>query len=151
MSIEVIKTQIEKFLDNPTPEVMVIKGKWGVGKTYCWNRFLNEAKNSKKIKLDRYAYVSMFGINSLDAFKYAIFENVIDRNLIGKDANTETFHDNLTSLFKKIGKKSIPLLEPLSRIITRISLSSAIESIAFLSLSNTIICIDDLERTGKKP
>lgn len=148
MSIEVIKTQIEKFLDSPTPEVVAIKGKWGVGKTYCWNKFLKEAKNSERIKLEKYAYVSMFGINSLDAFKYAIFENVIDCNLIGIDANAETFQDNIGSLSKKIGKKLLPYAEAISRIGTRTSLTTTIESVAFLFLNNIIICIDDLERKG---
>lgn len=148
MSIEVLKSQIEKFLNNSTPEVMAIKGKWGVGKTYCWNKFLKEAKDSDRIKLEKYAYVSMFGINSLDAFKYAIFENVIDCNLIGVDANAETFQDNVGSLSKKLGKKLLPYAEAISRIGTKTSLTSTIESVAFLFLNNTIICFDDLERAG---
>lgn len=142
MSIEVIKSQIDKFLSNEIPEVMAIKGKWGIGKTYSWNKFLLEAKENSRIAFEKYSYVSLFGINSLDAFKYAIFEQVVNRNLIGTEANIETFKDNIVDASAALGKKGLNFFK--SR-----TTSHAIESFAFLSLSNTIICIDDLERTGK--
>jgi Cdc6-like AAA superfamily ATPase len=41
MSINVIKSQIEKFLATDTPEVIAIKGAWGVGKTYSWKKFVD--------------------------------------------------------------------------------------------------------------
>lgn len=142
MSIEVIKSQIDKFLSNETPEVMAIKGSWGIGKTYSWNKFLLEAKENSRITLKKYSYVSLFGINSLDAFKYAIFEHVVDRNLIGTEANIGTFKDNIVGASTALGKKGLDFFK--SRSTTH-----AIESLAFLSISNTIICIDDLERKGK--
>ena len=40
MPIEVFKTQIDKFLASDAPDVIAIKGAWGVGKTYSWNKFL---------------------------------------------------------------------------------------------------------------
>ena len=141
MSIEIIKSQVTKFLESDTPEVMAIKGRWGVGKTYQWNKSLLEAKNNKKIKLEKYSYVSLFGINSLDAFKYAIFEQVINRDLIGTDTSIETFKDNIVSTSAKLGKTGINFIKSKST-------THAIESFAFLSLSETIICIDDLERIG---
>ncbi len=142
MSIEVIKSQIDKFLSNETPEVMAIKGSWGIGKTYSWNKFLLEAKENSRITLKKYSYVSLFGINSLDAFKYAIFEQVVNRDLIGTEANIGTFKDNIVDASAALGKKGLDFFK--SR-----STAHAIESFAFLSLSNTIICIDDLERKGK--
>ncbi len=142
MSIEVIKSQIDNFLSNETPEVMAIKGSWGIGKTYSWNKFLLEAQKNNRIALKKYSYVSLFGINSLEAFKYAIFEHVIARELIGTEANIETFKNNSVSVSTALGKKGLDFFK--SRSTTH-----AIESFAFLSLSNTIICIDDLERKGK--
>lgn len=149
MSIDVIKSQINKFLSSASPEVMAIKGSWGIGKTYSWNKFLLEAKNNNGIELKKYSYVSLFGINSLDAFKFAIFEHIVKRELIGTEANIETFQANTTSILDSAGRKSLQLIEALSRLLSRTSLTTAIESLAFLSLSDTIICIDDLERRGK--
>jgi len=145
MSIEVIKEQIFQFLSSDTPEVMVIKGEWGVGKTYSWKRFLSEANTANEVKLDRYSYVSLFGINSLEAFKYTIFENVIKNEIIGTEASLDTFKSNASGLIESFGRQSINLFKgaPIVK-----SLSPAIETISFLSLNSTLICIDDLERKG---
>lgn len=102
-------------------------------------------KNSNNIALERYSYVSLFGINSLDAFKYAIFEHVIKREMIGTEANIETFKNNTTGLLEVLGRKSLGWFKGASLLK---SFTSAIESISFLSLNNSLICLDDLERRG---
>lgn len=145
MSIDVIKEQIFKFLSSETPDVMAIKGDWGVGKTYSWKKFLSEANASKKVKLDRYSYVSLFGINSLDAFKYTIFENVVKKEMIGTEASLDTFKNNITGIIEALGRQSLNIFK--GSLVVK-PFSPAIETIAFLSLKNTLICIDDLERKG---
>ena len=146
MSVEVIKDQILQFLSSEQPEVMAIKGEWGVGKTFSWKKFLKEACVNNKVNLERYSYVSLFGINSLEAFKYTIFENVIKKEIIGTEASLETFKNNTTSLIESFGRQSINIFKgaPIVK-----SFSPAIETISFLSLNKTLICIDDLERKGK--
>ena len=147
MSIEIIRNQIEAFISSPTAEVMAIKGDWGVGKTYTWKKYLNSAKDSGRVGMERYSYVSLFGINSLDAFKYSIFENVVSKDLIGTEASIETFKENTSSIIESFGRKVINLFKggPFIK-----GFSPAIESLSFLSLNKTIICIDDLERKGSK-
>lgn len=145
MSIEVVKSQISRFLCSDKPEVLAIKGAWGVGKTSSWNKFLQNAKNENSIALKKYSYVSLFGINSLDAFKYSIFEHVINRNMIGTEASVETFKENTTGLLEAMGRKSIGLFKGTSLLK---SFTPAIESLSFLSLNSSLICIDDLERRG---
>ena len=46
MSIAVVKNQINTFLATEKPEVIAIKGAWGVGKTYSWKQFLLAAKGA---------------------------------------------------------------------------------------------------------
>ena len=145
MSIEIVKTQIYEFLASDKPEVLAIKGAWGVGKTYSWNKFLCNAKNDDKIALERYSYVSLFGINSLDSFKYTIFEQVIDKDIIGTEANIDTFKKNTTNILKMLGRKSIWWFKD---VLILKSFTPAIESLSFLSLNKSLICIDDLERRG---
>lgn len=145
MSIDVIKEQIFQFLSSETPEVMAIKGEWGVGKTYSWKKFLSEANSANGIKLDRYSYVSLFGINSLDAFKFTIFENVVKKEIIETKADIITFKNNTSGLIETLGRQSINLVRGAPVVK---SFTPAIETIAFLSLNNTLICIDDLERVG---
>jgi hypothetical protein len=146
MSIEIVKHQVKLFVSSSTPEVMGIKGAWGVGKTYSWKKYLSEYKLDKAIALPRYSYVSLFGINSLDAFKYAIFENTVKRDLIGTEANIETFKENTIGIADSLTRKSYNIFKnaPLIK-----NFSSTIESLSFLSITETLICIDDLERKGK--
>jgi hypothetical protein len=146
MSIKVIKDQIFQFLSSKKPEVMAIKGEWGVGKTFSWKKFLKEAETEDQINLDRYSYVSLFGINSLEAFKYTIFENIVKKEIIETEASIETFKSNTTSLIKSLGRKSFKHFKGASLIK---SFSPAIEAISFLSINSVLICIDDLERKGK--
>ncbi|MEJ1463524.1 MAG: hypothetical protein RPU15_09660 [Candidatus Sedimenticola sp. (ex Thyasira tokunagai)] len=146
MSVEVIKDQIFQFLSSDEPEVMAIKGEWGVGKTFSWKKFLKEASSGNKINLERYSYVSLFGINSLEAFKYTIFENIVKREIIGTEASIETFKNNTASLIESFGRQSFNIFKgaPIVK-----SFTPAIETISFLSLNSILICIDDLERKGK--
>ena len=63
-------------------------GQWGVGKTFAWNKYpFQNAQMQGQIGLKRYSYVSLFGINSLDDLKYAIFENT-DSVLRDRRANS---------------------------------------------------------------
>lgn len=145
MSKSIIEEQVRKFLSSPTPEVMAIKGPWGVGKTYSWNYFLEKAKRDKIIKFQNYSYVSLFGVNTLEALKYSIFENSIPTKNIGIEPSIDTFKENATGILTQYGKKAGGLFKniPLTKNLTPV-----LESLAFMSLKYTIICIDDLERKG---
>jgi hypothetical protein len=146
MSIEIVKHQVKLFVSSSTPEVMGIKGAWGVGKTYSWKKYLSEYKLDDVIALPRYSYVSLFGINSLESFKYAIFENTVKRDLIGTEASLETFKENATGIADSLTRKYYKIIKnaPLIK-----NFSSTIESLSFLSITETLICIDDLERKGE--
>src|SRR5947209_4990449 len=84
MSIIPARREIERFLRSATPEVLCFKGKWGVGKTYAWNEFLKRAKAEQGIALKRYAYVSLFGIGTIEQLKMSTVENTIEREKIGE-------------------------------------------------------------------
>jgi hypothetical protein len=75
MSVNVAKQEMRRVLSTRDPEVVCISGRWGVGKTYAWREQLEEARKEHGIALKRYAYVSLFGVNSLDDLKFAIFAN----------------------------------------------------------------------------
>ena len=145
MSLDIIKSQIYSFLKSETPEVMAIRGKWGVGKTYFWKQILKEAQAKNSINFDKYAYVSLFGINTLEAMKFSVFENVIDKQLIGKEASIETFKSNAENLLNSLGRKSVHIFQGIP--VVR-NFGAAIDSISFLSLKKVLICIDDFERKG---
>lgn len=143
MSLENIKSQIEAFIKSSEAEVMLIKGKWGVGKTYFWNHYLED--NKSNVVLDKYSYVSLFGIDSLDKLKYSIFENVINKELIGSKPSLETFNSNKINLSESLGRKSINIIKSFFS-----SSSTLLDTLSYLSINKIIICIDDLERRSNK-
>ena len=65
MSLETIKAEIARFLGEPGPGVLCLRGKWGVGKTYAWNEQLNAALHAKTVSNKVYAYVSLSGLTLL--------------------------------------------------------------------------------------
>jgi hypothetical protein len=145
MSLKSVEAQIRAFLKTDTPEILAIKGAWGVGKTFLWNKVLLEAKQSYRIALKQYAYVSLFGINSLDELKLTTFMQVGSVQLIGSEQDSISTI-NIDKLAMAWSRKGISLLKEIPYIK---SLWSTTQALAFLSLQATLICIDDFERKGK--
>lgn len=143
MSIEIVRQQVSEFLTSETPEVLAIKGDWGVGKTFTWNRYISDLRSD--ISLGRYSYVSLFGLNSLKDLKLTIFENTIRKDFIGQNANLDTFRENTSGVIEKIGRIS-------TSFINKNQLAKGVapifESVSFMSLNRTIVCLDDMERKG---
>src|SRR6266568_459772 len=103
MSIQLIQSEIRRFLSTTEPEVICISGHWGVGKTFAWTRFLKDAQSQNEIALKRYSYVSLFGVNSLDEFKYSVFENSIQTCEIGSEPSLETLQSNTVAAVERFG------------------------------------------------
>ena len=70
MSIDVVGREIARFLRSTDPEILCLRGKWGVGETFAWQRYILDAKSKGEIGLDRYAFVSLYGVNSADQLQY---------------------------------------------------------------------------------
>jgi hypothetical protein len=139
MSVELVKEQIRRFLSSDTPEVLAIKGDWGVGKTYSWEQYIKEFKGESALK--SYSYVSLFGINSISEVKQTTFLNTIDINSVGGKPNIKGYSRKLAELVKDT---KIPYV---SKYVGGIG--SLIDSISQLAMNQTIICFDDLERHSK--
>ena len=144
MGIKQFSDEIARFLASKDPEVLCITGKWGVGKTFAWNRYLREAQAKNAVALTRYAYVSLFGQNSLEDVRYALFENTIPSNLIGKKADLTTLQSSIETIvgnwrgvlkFGKYVPKVADFAEGLGKL-------------GFINVHDQIVCIDDLERAG---
>ena len=132
MSIRLVKEEIKRFLNSPEPEVLCIKGKWGVGKTFTWNEYLKQAVKDNKVSLQNYSYVSLFGQNSLEDLKYAIFENI-----------DSLYQRNIKSFLSKGYKLStnIPNIKGFKNILPD-------KGVLFSVVRNQLVCIDDLDRAG---
>jgi len=146
MSVKLVRGEISKFLQRAGPEVLCIRGRWGVGKTYAWSAALDHAQKASLIKFPRYSYVSLFGINSLDELKFAIFENVIalSGGLVNADLHTlDAFVSSKIGSWRKVTRlaQSMPL-------VRKVIGGDATSLVSFMTIRDQIICIDDLERRG---
>lgn len=145
MSIKVVQPEIERFLADTQAGVLVIAGKWGVGKTYAWNRYLKVAAEKGQLSNERYAYVSLFGLGNLEELKAAIFQNTIGKSDIGRSADLETLDGMVRAapgLWRKAG--TVGRLFPGAD-----KYLSTFEKVGFFWIKNQIVCIDDLERHSK--
>lgn len=136
-----LKEALTGFLADPELSVGVIKGEWGVGKTYFWNNFIEgiEIPESKGV-----FYVSLFGVSNVGDLRKKLLTGLVPRGV-------NVAIGNKKAIFSKLSKLT-NFAKPLKGFnVKGISLGN-VESLAmpFLEkaiLTNSIICFDDLERT----
>ena len=136
MSTEIVKSEIKRFLASSDAEVLCIKGKWGVGKTFAWMQYLGEAESSKKLGLDRYAYVSLFGLNDLESLRYAIFESTVATGQFLSSPDISSFRAMLERA-GNFGRKARPLFAPLFNAMGISDTGEALSRAAFLSSTSS--------------
>jgi hypothetical protein len=135
---EMIKRELGRFLEDDKAGVIVIRGRWGIGKTYAWNEALKAAVTNKTIKYDCYSLVSLFGIESLEKLKFAVFENRTYGETIGHEPDIES----IAKSWGTIGSKIVAA-------VGGNALSDVVQAGAFVSIRKQVVCIDDIERKGK--
>ncbi|MBN1830443.1 MAG: hypothetical protein JW884_15030 [Deltaproteobacteria bacterium] len=145
MTLKIVRSEISRFLAAREPEVLALKGAWGTGKTYTWKKLIRDLSQSMDLPTHRYSYVSLFGVNSLQDFKFLLFQQSVPNNIIGHEASISSFRDNALGFSESFGRKGLKWFQNLP-VLKDFSLE--MRSLAFLSLRDTLICIDDLERKG---
>lgn len=147
MSAALVIEEIRRFLASEKAEVLCVKGRWGVGKTYAWRHYLHEARRDKTLHATKYSYVSLFGLNSLDDVRYAIFEGTVApaKALTGPDIESV---GDLLEKGKSLGRRARGWAQPVFSIFNAGGVGDMIARSAFLLVRNQLICLDDLERAG---
>jgi len=150
------------FRENENKGMAVaITGSWGVGKTFFWKNFLKnqtleEYKNVSNFyyyasKLNyinvfenkKYAYVSLFGIETLDALKNEIAIK------IGWNPHSRNIHTHYG--IPQLVKSSLAQFKDIKLSHYGVSSSSKlIDSLLYSEVKNSIICFDDFERLSEK-
>jgi len=146
VSTKLVEIEVRRFLSTKEPEVICITGRWGVGKTFAWNRYLQGLQSQGGIALARYSYVSLFGVNSLDELRYSIFENSVKSSGINIEPSLETLQTNTAAAAARLGRKSLWFLQQVPLIKNYVG---GLGPVWFLSVKETVVTMDDIERRGK--
>ncbi|MHC5226343.1 P-loop NTPase fold protein [Ignatzschineria sp. LJL83] len=121
-------------------KILVLKGKWGVGKTYFWENFIKENKDIIAKTMPAYSYVSLFGVqNSLE------LKEKITRNLI-------SFTGEYSQLIEETTKTNIGgVLTAVSKIgWVKRQVGDLSNFLQDALIRNQVICFDDIERIDSK-
>jgi hypothetical protein len=149
MAVELVKQAIRAFLRTPTPQVLCIRGKWGVGKTFIWNEVFTQAEADGAVALPYYCYVSLFSLHSIDEVRQSIFENRVPTSEVRVEPTFESMKRNVKHLtdlaaqqFSRISSYTkVPYLDKYVA-----NFSGGFRQIVSLAVRDTIICFDDFER-----
>jgi hypothetical protein len=146
MSVKLANDAMRRFIASREPAVLCVRGEWGVGKTFGWKKQLQEAQNEHAIGLPRYAYVSLFGLSSLDDLRASMVANSVRSNQIDVQPSLETLQAALRT-GEQFARRQIRILGPMASNLPWVGkfLGAATPAI-FLSVKETLICIDDIER-----
>lgn len=160
--MQIIKKSLDVFFGGDM-QVAVVKGKWGVGKTYFWNDYIKDHIKSPQCKQVAYSYISLFGKSSLNDVKQSIFqaskpiksESTVDDSFDSSFEEESRIFNRLPWIrdVVKTSKNKAPLLGWLTRFSKDAPFlkqyASIISSLEYGMVSNYVICIDDIERKSE--
>jgi hypothetical protein len=142
MSLEIVGQRLNAACKEDTPKVVLLTGGWGEGKTHQWKLALKNAQ--AQAKPPKFAYVSLFGINSLaDARRRLAEEFVAAIRIPGEEGTLGSKVSELTTAAKYMQAiKLLPLVPFLGKA------DVLLNELSFSVVRNAVICIDDIERKG---
>lgn len=73
MSVQQTKEVVKQFIASKHNDFLVMRGEWGVGKTFLWNECVSELIIDGNSIYPSHAYVSLFGISSIEELKTTVF------------------------------------------------------------------------------
>lgn len=157
-----LEESLKSFFESDS-KVVVIKGDWGVGKTYFWESYISKRISQKDLKQIAYSYISLFGSSSLNDIRKQVFHRA---KAITSDENVINAFDaefgKSSSLLNKVpwfkeglsqAQRKAPIINWFSKNSQSLpfisKFSEAINSLEYSLVKNYIVCIDDIERKGK--
>ncbi|MDZ4698569.1 MAG: hypothetical protein SH809_02580 [Rhodothermales bacterium] len=133
---------------NISGSTLVIKGPWGIGKTYLWQQEVRNVFNGGNVKAqkrDSYLYLSLYGLRNLADVKAGLISSMVISYM--SEARQEKWKRNSGAILKSFGR-IIPSIFDRFKYGKALSvLFSGVGSvIVFDLIKNALICIDDFER-----
>ena len=160
--MKIIKKSLDVFFASDM-RVAVVKGKWGVGKTYFWNEYIKDLIKSSQCEQVAYSYISLFGKTSLKDVKQTIFhsskpiksESAVDKIFDSSFEEESKIFNRLPWIRDAVdrSKRNAPLLGWLTKFSKDAPFlkqyATLIASMEYGMVSNYVVCIDDIERKSE--
>ena len=148
MSVSKVQSALVDFVKGEKDRAIVLKGDWGTGKTHLWKQVVLESRDSFHKR--NYSYVSLFGLNSLKDLKKSIYENKVYRERAHIASDESSFEENLKDVSGRFAgwmRKGSSLFNDVSAMGVK-GIGPIVESLQFLRVTDTLVCLDDFERKG---
>ena len=148
MSVSKVQSALVDFVKGEKDRAIVLKGDWGTGKTHLWKQVVLESRDSFHKR--NYSYVSLFGLNSLKDLKKSIYENKVYRERAHIASDENSFEENLKDVSGRFAgwmRKGSSLFNDVSAMGVK-GIGPIVESLQFLRVTDTLVCLDDFERKG---
>lgn len=148
MSVSKVKSALVDFVKVEKDRAIVLKGDWGTGKTHLWKQIVLESRDSFRKR--NYSYVSLFGLSSLKDLKRSIYENKVYRERAHIASDESSFEENLKDISGRFAgwmRKGSSLFNDVSAMGVK-GIGPIVESLQFLRVTDTLVCLDDFERKG---
>lgn len=152
MSAGLVQPEIKRFLESPDPEILCVKGAWGAGKTYAWNKFAKEIGKTLVTPWKFYSYCSLFGVNTVDELKQSIFENLetMESFLASAPITLREKQKVFSALNKSALSGGQKLLSALLERIGGKAAGDLVRYTTFWLVRDQVVVVDDVERKGDK-
>lgn len=148
MSLKQVEEALTDFAVAEHDRAVVLKGEWGTGKTHLWRQLV--LKKRDLFKPRNYSYVSLFGLNSLKDLKQALYENKVYRERAHIGPDESSLEENIRDVSGRLAgwlRKGSSYLQEVSAFGVK-GAGPIIQSLQFLRVTDTLICLDDFERKG---
>lgn len=125
------ESSLDIFFRSDERKVAILKGPWGIGKTFYWTARFEGSKET--LSQVAYSYISLFGIQNLQELKKAVFRQAI---VLKKDGFL-AYYQKLKPASDFLRSTNLPWIKEVNDI------AGSIEDIG---VGNYLVCFDDLER-----
>src|ERR1035437_8178654 len=143
-TFENVKESIEEIAQLPENDLLIIRGSWGVGKTYFWENLVRRLRAQSQLAFQNYAYVSLFGASDIASVRNQVIASTLLNRLPSTTEKRWWQPFAQTDVLEQVKKTAAEL-----PYIKWLPISLANEA-AFMLIHDCVICIDDIERKDDK-
>lgn len=131
---------LRQIIQQRRHRVILLKGPWGIGKTFFWEKFVNSHKQS--LQLAGYSYVSLFGLEAVEALRTQVAANIV--SLTAEEPSPLESCKQAVLWIKTRLAKHRDLAE-----LPYASLPVIGHIVEETLLKDILVCFDDVERKGE--